>query len=188
MTLDSLFRWRNRYKWLGYIMVPLKILATGLLIKFRMPGTHIGLVVFCEVIGSIAAGSIVMIEQIAIMASVSHRDVAVGLALLGMVTSCGGSIGQTISTAIWTNTLPQNLVKHLPDELKADAATIYGDLTVQLGYEWGSPARDAIVQAYADTQKLMLIAATVTLVGPIIWISLMKNHRLDKEQTKGLVF
>ena len=169
-------------------MVPIRILATGLLIKFRMPGTHIGLVVFCEVIGSIASGSIVMIEQISIMASVPHRDVAVGLALLSMVTSCGGSIGQAISSAIWTNTLPSNLAKLLPDDLKGEAAAIYGDLTVQLGYEWGSPARDAIVHAYAETQKLMLIAATVSLVGAILWIGLMKNHRLDREQTKGLVF
>lgn len=169
-------------------MVPIQILATCLLIKFRMPGTHIGLVAFCEVIGAIAGGSIVMLEQISIMASVPHRDVAVGLALLGMVTSCGGSIGQTISSAIWTNTLPKNLEKYLPDDLKANATTIYGDLTIQLGYEWGSPARDAIVQAYADTQKIMLIAASVALVGPIIWVSLMKNNRLDREQTKGMVF
>ena len=169
-------------------MIPIRILATGLLIKFRMPGTHIGLVVFCEVIGSIASGSAVAIEQIAIMASVPHKDVAVGLALLSMITSMGGSIGQAISSAIWTNTLPANLEKMLPDELKGEAATIYGDLTAQLSYEWGSPARDAIVHAYAETQKLMLIAATVSLAGTILWISLMKNHRLDKQQTKGVVF
>ncbi|KAI1081339.1 MFS general substrate transporter [Whalleya microplaca] len=183
------FRWSERYKWVGLMLVPLQILSTGLLIKFRMPGTHIGLIVFCEVIGSIAGGGLVMVQEIAIMASVPHRDVAVGLALLGMVTSCGGSIGQTISGAIWTNTLPRNLAEALPEELKANASAIYGSLPMQLSFEVGTPARDAIIHAYAETQKVMLIAATVALVGPIIWVSLMKNNRLgDREQTKGLVF
>ncbi|MGC8200988.1 hypothetical protein, partial [Salmonella enterica] len=72
----------------------------------------------------------------------------VGLALLDLVTSVGGAIGQTISGAIWTNLMPQKLSLYLPDDLKADALTIYGDLTAQLSYEWGSPAREAIVQAY----------------------------------------
>lgn len=179
----------DRYKWLGYIAVPMQILFTGLMIYFRMPGTHIGFIIMCEIFVSFAAGTLVAIESIAVMASVSHRDVAVGLALLDMITSIGGAIGSTISGVIWTNLMPGKLSLYLPDELKGDALAIYGDLTAQLSYEWGTPARDAIVQAYAETQKVMLIASVSALAGPLVWIWMMKNHRLaDKEQTKGVLF
>lgn len=182
-------RLTNRYKWLGMVMLPLQILMTGLMIKFRMPDTHVGYVIMCEVLGSVAGGTFVMIEQIAVMASVPHRDVAVGIALLNLITSVGGAIGQSISGAIWTNLMPSKLSKYLPEELQADALTIYGDITQQLAFPWGSPEREAIVKAYGETQKVMLIASVVALAGPIAWITLMKNHRLsEREQTKGLLF
>lgn len=181
-------RWTNSFKWLGLVGVPLWILFTGLMIHFRTPGTHLGLVVMCEVITSLAGGTLAQVEQIAIFSSVPPRDVAVSLALLAMVTSVGGAIGQSVSGAIWTNTLPGRLRQYLPDELKDQAATIYGDLTVQLGYEWGSEARDAIVRAYGDTQKYMLIASVAASVGSLIWVAIMKNQTLkDKPNLKGVV-
>lgn len=123
------------------------------------------------------------------MSSVPHRDVAVALAVLALVTAVGGAIGQSISGAIWTNTLPGLLRTYLPEELKANSTTIYGDLEVQLGYEWGSPARSAIVRAYGETQKYMLIASLVSAAGSVVWVSILKNERLsDKQQTKGVLF
>ncbi|KAJ0270635.1 hypothetical protein COL940_011538 [Colletotrichum noveboracense] len=189
VPVGLLMRFTDRYKWLGLAAIPLQMLSTGLMIKFRMPDTHVGLVIMCEVLGSFAGGTIVMVEQIAIMASVAHRDVAVGLALLALVTSVGGAIGQSISGAIWTNLMPSKLERYLPDELKDQALLIYGDLVTQLSYPVGTPERDAIVRAYGETQKIMIIASLVALVGSIIWVSLMKNHRLsDKQQTKGVLF
>ncbi|RSL75945.1 hypothetical protein BHE90_013732 [Fusarium euwallaceae] len=189
VPVGILMRLTDRYKWLGMVMLPLQILMTGLMIKFRMPDTHVGYIIMCEVLGSLAGGTFVMVEQIAVMASVPHRDVAVGIALLNLVTSVGGAIGQSISGAIWTNLMPSKLAKYLPEELQADALTIYGDITQQLAFPWGSPEREAIVKAYGETQKVMLIASVVALAGPIAWITLMKNHRLsEREQTKGLLF
>lgn len=182
-------RFSDRYKWLGWASIPLQMLSTGLMIKFRMPDTHVGLVIMCEVLGAFAGGTIVLVEQIAIMASVAHRDVAVGLALLALVTSVGGAIGQSISGAIWTNLMPSKLESYLPDELKDQALTIYGDLATQLSYPVGTPERDAIIRAYGETQKVMIIASLVALVGSVLWVALMKNHRLsDKQQTKGTLF
>ncbi|KAM0433478.1 hypothetical protein ACHAPT_004358 [Fusarium lateritium] len=189
VPVGILLRLTDRYKWLAMVMLPLQILMTGLMIKFRMPDTNVGYVIMCEVLGSIAGGTFVMVEQIAVMASVPHRDVAVGIALLNLVTSVGGAIGQAISGAIWTNLMPSKLSRYLPEELQANALIIYGDITQQLAFPWGSPERDAIVKAYGETQKVMLIASVVALAGPVAWILLMKNHRLsEKEQTKGLLF
>lgn len=182
-------RWTDSFKWLGLVAVPVWILFTGLMIHFRMPGTNIGYVVMCEVFTSLAGGTLASVEQIAVMSAVPHRDVAVSLALLALVTSVGGAVGQTISGAIWTNTLPGKLREYLPQELKGQAAAIYGDLTMQLGYEWGSPAREAIIKAYGETQKYMLIASVVASAGSLIWVVIMKNERLkDKQQTAGVLF
>ncbi|GKT50120.1 MFS siderochrome iron transporter 1 [Colletotrichum spaethianum] len=189
IPVGLLMRYTDRYKWLGLVAVPLQIFSTGLMIKFRMPDTSVSLVIMCEVLGSLAGGTIVMVEQIAVMASVPHRDVAIGLALLAMITSVGGAIGSSISGAIWTNLMPSKLADYLPDELKGEALLIYGDLTRQLSYEWGTPERDAIVLAYGETQKIMIIASLVALAGPIVWVSLMKNHKLsERSQTKGVLF
>lgn len=158
------------------------------MIKFRTPGTSIGLVIMCEVFSSLSASAFLPLEQAAIMTVVEQRDLSASLALLGVVTSIGGAVGQAISGAIWTNTLPSRLAQYLPDELKGDAALIYGDLTVQLGYEWGSAGREAIVRAYGDTQKYMLIASVAAAVGSLVWVCLLKDHTLkDKEQTVGVL-
>lgn len=158
------------------------------MIKFRTPGTSIALVVMCEVFTSLSASSLLPVEQAAIMTAIEQRDLSASLALLGVVTAIGGAVGQSISGAIWTNTLPSRLADYLPQELKADAATIYGDLTIQLGYEWGSPGRDAIIRAYGDTQRYMLIASLAASVGSMIWVIMIKDHTLkDKEQTVGVL-
>lgn len=158
------------------------------MIKFRTPGTPIGLVIMCEVFSSLSASALLPVEQAAIMTAIEQRDLSASLALLGVVTSIGGAVGQAISGAIWTNTLPSRLADYLPQELKADAALIYGDLTVQLGYEWGSDGREAIIRAYAETQKYMLIASVVASLGSLVWVVLIKDHTLkDKEQTVGVL-
>lgn len=159
------------------------------MLKFRMPGTNVAYVVMCEVFTSLAGGTLAQVQQIAVMSTVPHRDVAVALAVLALVTAVGGAIGQSISGAIWTNTLPGLLRSYLPEELKADWATIYGDVETQLGYIWGSPAREAIVRAYGETQKYMLIASLASSAGSLVWVSILKNERLsDKQQTKGVIF
>ncbi|KAF6805734.1 siderophore iron transporter mirb [Colletotrichum sojae] len=189
VPVGFLMKFSDRYKWLGLAAIPLQMLSTGLMIKFRMPDTSVGLVIMCEVLGSLAGGTLVLVEQIAIMASVPHRDVAVGLALLGLVTSVGGAIGQSISGAIWTNLMPSKLERYLPDELKSQALLIYGDITTQLSYPVGTPERDAIIRAYGETQKIMIIASLVSLVGSAVWVCLLKNHRLsERQQTKGVLF
>lgn len=189
VPVGLLIRYTDRFKWLALISVPLWILFTGLMLKFRMPGTNIAYVIMCEVFTSLAGGTLAQVGQIAAMSTVAHGDVAVALAVLALVTAVGGAIGQSISGAIWTNTLPGLLRSYLPEHLKADWSTIYGNLEIQLGYEWGSPAREAVVRAYGETQKYMLVASLAASAGSLVWVSILKNERLsDKQQTKGVLF
>ena len=75
-----------------------------------------------------------------------------------------------------------------PAEEQGNIDAIFGDLTVQLSYPVGSPARDAIIRSYGESQKLMLIAATAVLVIP--WVAAMWWRDLnvkERKQTKGNV-
>merc|ERR1711939_1244087 len=101
----------------------------------------------------------------------------------------GGTLGLAIAAAMWTGIFPQKLLENLPASAQSDFASIYGDLTVQASYPVGSPTRIAIDKSYAETQRLMLIAATslytITLVSTALWKDIdVKNMT---QRTKGLI-
>lgn len=185
-------RYTDRYKWAAIVALPIQILMTGLMIHFRQPGTQIGLLVIVEVFGAMcgamSGAMMVADEQIAVVAAVPHENVAVGLALLAMVTSIGGSVRQTVSTAIWTQTVPKKIVEYLPVELKAQGPTIYARLVTQLSFSWDSAERQAVVRAYGDAQRLMVIVGTCALVPYILWVAMLKDHKLsERGARKGLI-
>ncbi|KAB2571280.1 Siderophore iron transporter mirB [Lasiodiplodia theobromae] len=184
-----LIRISGRFKWLALLAVPVSTLATALLIYFRHPGTNIGYVVMCQILSAFAGGTLVMCEQLAAMAAVPHNEVAAVLALEGMFTSIGGSIGQSISGAIWTNMMPQKMLEYLPESEKANAAMIYGSLPMQLAFPVGSPARDAIIAAYGYVQRRMLIAGVAFMPVALGCVLLWRDINVKKlQQTKGNVF
>lgn len=184
-----MIRYTGRFKWLGLVAVPISALATGLLIYFRHPGTPVGYIVMTQIFSAFSGGTLVMAEQLAAMSAVPHNEVAVVLALEGLFTSIGGSIGQSISGAIWTNLMPGKLLEYLPAEEKGNASRIYGSLDVQLSYPIGSVARDAIIQAYGYVQRRMLIAGVCFMPLALGCVLLWRNIDVKgKQQTRGVVF
>lgn len=179
----------GRFKWLLYGAVPLYIFAIGLMIYFRTPEKSVGYLVMCQVFIAFAGATLILVQQVAVMAAVDHQHIAAILALLGMTGYIGGAIGNAISGAIWTNTFPQALARLLPEESLGDVDTIYGDLTAQLSYEEGSPTRIAIQAAYGFAQKRMLIAGEAVMALALIWVLVIRNISVkEKEQMKGLLF
>ncbi|OTB00205.1 hypothetical protein M426DRAFT_47614, partial [Hypoxylon sp. CI-4A] len=184
-----LMRRTGRFRWQLQIAVPLYILFVGLLIYFRKPETSIGLIVMCEVLIALAGGTMIVGMQVGVMAASNHNDVAAVLALLSLFGNVGGSVGNAISGAIWTNTLPDNLQRLLPESAKADWEDIYDSLDVQLSYPIGSDVRTAIINAYAQTQTYMLITGTVIMALSLIWVQLIRDVKLNEiKQTKGVLF
>jgi hypothetical protein len=106
-------------------------------------------------------------------------NIAVALPLLSMVTSIGGNVGQTISTALWTNTVERKIVGYLPLGMKHQSHAIYASLVTQLSFEWDNPQRQAIVRAYGEAQRLMVIVGTCALVPCILWVAMMKDYKLS---------
>ncbi|TGJ88108.1 hypothetical protein E0Z10_g696 [Xylaria hypoxylon] len=184
-----LIRRTGRFKWLLYIGVPLYIFAQGLMIYFRRPNQSVGYLIFCQVLISIGGSIFIIVEQLAILAAVEHRDVASALGLLYVVGTVGGSLGATISGAIWTNTFEGALERYLPASSLPDLEDIYGDLSTQLSYPIGSATRLAIQNAYGYAQTRMLAAGTGIMGLCLIWMLLIRNIDVRKvEQVKGKLF
>ncbi|KAL3424961.1 Siderophore iron transporter mirB 2 [Phlyctema vagabunda] len=189
-----LIRYTGKFKWLAYAGMPFCVLGTVLLIHFRTPSSHVGYLVMCQLFNGISSGIWASTAQLSVMASVTHQEIAVSLALWGMFGSIGAAIGLAIAGALWTNVLPTALYNNLPLDSKDLAATIYGSIVVQKSYPMGSPIRDAIIAAYADVQRKMVIAGAAFTPLLLVCIIIGKNINVRKleeghsKQSKGNVW
>lgn len=190
MIVSSLIRYTGDYYWTSFAGVPFAALGTGLLAHFRVPGTHVGLLVMCQVLVGIGTGMFTQCGQLALMSVLTHQEIAVALALYGLFGSIGAAIGNAIAGAIWTNILPAQLAKNLPASVVDQAAEIYGSIEVQLSHPMGSPIREAIIKSYGVVQHKMVIAGSAFVPVFVLCIFLYKNINVKEKlsQTKGNVF
>ncbi|KAI0603975.1 hypothetical protein TUN199_11771 [Pyrenophora tritici-repentis] len=154
--------------------------------RFKYVATFI---LVCQIFIAIAQGVIVICDEIAILATVSHEHVAVCLAVLGIFANTGGAIGLTIASAIWQDILPKKLMEYLPPEELPNFLMIYGDISTQLSYPMGSPTRLAIQHAYADALLRLLAASTGVWVIGAVGVLMWRNINVkDIKQTKGNIW
>ncbi|KAF4998654.1 hypothetical protein FGRMN_2980 [Fusarium graminum] len=177
------------FKWLLWIGVPLYTFAQGLMIYFRSPTGYVGYLVMTQIFISVGGSVFTICMQLAVLAAVDHQHVAAALAMLSVTGTAGGSIGYTISGAIWTNTFEKALIEYLPSSALDNLTDIYGNLEVQLSYAKGSPERIGIQQAYGYAQTRMLAAGTAIMALSFVWVALIRNLKVSEmKQTKGNVF
>jgi MFS family permease len=182
-------RYTGKFKWVAlWCGLPLTILGVALMIAFRQPDVNIGYIVMCQIFIAFGGGTLVICEQIAVMAVTSHQYVAVVLAIEGMFSSIGGAIGSAVAAAIWTGVFPGRLERYLPEEEQENLALIVGDITAQMGFPVGTPARDAVNRAYGDAQRYMLISASCVLVIAVAATLVWRNVNVKNfKQVKGTV-
>ncbi|KAL4752248.1 major facilitator superfamily domain-containing protein [Aspergillus terricola var. indicus] len=133
----------GRFKWILMWAVPLYLLASGLMIYSRTPGHSVGYMCMCQIFLAVGGGTMILIEQVAVLAASRHEDYAAMLALLSTFGNIGSAVGSSVSGAIWTNTLPQKLREYLPAETRHLWSDIYDSLDTQLSYP----------NAYASSQR-----------------------------------
>jgi MFS family permease len=189
LVVGVLIRVTGRFKWLAlYFGLPITALGVGLMIAFRQPDVNIGYIVMCQIFIAFGGGALVICEQMAAMAATTHQYIAVVLALEAMFSRIGGAIGQSVASAVWTGVFPAKLAEYLPPEEQENLTSIYGDITVQMSYPLGTPARDAINRAYGDAQKMMLIGGTAILAVGFVATAVWRDIRVkDFKQVKGRV-
>ncbi|TIA19602.1 siderophore iron transporter-like protein mirB [Aureobasidium pullulans] len=188
LVVGIIIRYNGRLKWIAlYFGVPVNLLGVGLMIKFRHPDTSIGWIVMCQIFVAFGGGTLVICEQMTVMAVSTQQNIPAILAFEFMIANIGSSIGSAIAAAMWTGLFPTNLAKYLPASALPDLQTIYGDLTVQSSYAIGTPERDGINKAYGETQKLMVVASTCLYATIIVWVSLWREINVKgMKQNKGM--
>ncbi|EXJ81025.1 hypothetical protein A1O3_07313 [Capronia epimyces CBS 606.96] len=182
-------RYTKRFKYSClFFGLPLMFLGAGLMIYFRGRDHGIGYLVMCQIFIAFGGGTLVIGEDMAVMAAADRDGVPMMLSLIGLMSSVGGAVGYAVSSAIYNNTFPQKLLNSLPADAKDDYTTIYmGGYLTQMTYPVGSPIRDAIDYAWGESQKYGAISATCILVLAIPSIAIWKNYNVDKKQNKGTV-
>jgi len=189
IIVGLLIKRTGKFRWLFYFSVPLYMLGVGLMIYFRRPDFSVGYSVMCQIFIALGGGTMIIAQQVGILAAGTHDNAASLLALLSVAGWIGGAVGSAISGAVWTHTLPGALQRLLPAEALPDWSTIYDSLDVQLSYETGSDIRTAIIWAYAEAQTRMLIAGTAIMALSLGWMFLIRDIKLTKDQqAKGTVF
>ncbi|KFY14795.1 hypothetical protein V491_05904 [Pseudogymnoascus sp. VKM F-3775] len=181
--------WSGHYKYVNlFLGLPLTILGLGLMYYFSTPGWHYGYFIFAQILLSIGHSFIIICDEVAAMAAVSHQYVAVVLAMEGLFSSIGGGIGSTLSAAIWASAFPKALAGHLPDQDLPNIREIYSSVTTQLSFPIGSNTRIAIQDAYSDAQKRLLIPGiAVWIIGIVAVLAWRDVNLKNVKQVKGNV-
>ncbi|CAI7671630.1 unnamed protein product [Penicillium palitans] len=176
-----------RFKYIClFFGAPLMILGSGLMIYFRGADHGIGYVVMCQIFIAFAGGTLVIGEDMAVMAAGGREGTPMMLALIGLFSNIGGAIGLAVGAAIYNNVFVDTLTTQLPDNLKANATQIYlGGITVQSTYPWGTPLREAVAYTWGYAQRLNCIASTAILALAIPCILVWKNYDVNLKQNKG---
>jgi MFS family permease len=168
--------------------LPLMILGSGLMIRFRGQDSNIGYVVMCQIFIAIAGGTLVIGEDMAVMAASNRDGVPMMLALIYLSSSLGGAIGYAVCASIYKATFPKALQNALPTSTAADWYTIYmGGALTQMTYLPGTETREAINYAWGYSQKYNCISSTAILALAIPAIAIWKNYNVDRQQVKGSV-
>ncbi|KAF2638554.1 siderophore iron transporter mirB [Massarina eburnea CBS 473.64] len=180
-----ILRYNGRLKWYSLFWgVPLTMLGVGLMIEFRWPDKSIGYIVMCMIFIAFGGGVLVISEQTTLMAVSKQQDFPALLACESMIIAIGSAIGSTIAGAIWTGIFPVRLQQNLPADALDNLTAIYGDLTTQSSYAWGSPTREAINLSYAETQRYMLIAAVCIYSTMLVSVGLWQNVDVKKQKQR----
>ncbi|KAH6865955.1 major facilitator superfamily domain-containing protein [Alternaria rosae] len=197
-TFSPLIAWwihkSGNFKWTAYTGVPIVLLGTALLIPFRNPSTNPGVLAFTQVLVGLGTAFFATCAQLAVMVPVTHQEIAVVNAVWGLFGSFGSSIGYAIAGGMWNNILPGQMLMRLPEASKPDYMKIFGNITLQSSFLDGTPERDAVVGAYADVQRKMVITGAcfvpLCLASIYIWknINVKKLEEENGKQTKGNVF
>ena len=142
----------------------------------------------CFLFISISQGVLVVTDEIAMLAAGSHEHVAAMLAIVSIFGNIGGGIGMTIAAFIWSDIVPDRLVRYLPSEELPNLNKIFGEITTQLSYPMKSLTRLAIQHAYEDAMLRLLLASTaisvVGIIGPLTWRNINVK---EVQQNKGHV-
>lgn len=158
------------------------ILAMGLLIKYRDGSAGVSGMIGAQIVLGFGGGLFPYPTQALVQAASSHEQMATMTALYLSFYQIGSALGNAISTAIWTQTLPKKLLEHLGDATAA-ASAYASPITYIASYPLGTPERTAVIDAYSEVQRYLAI--TGLCLSLIVFVSslFLRNYKVDERQS-----
>lgn len=156
------------------------VLGIGLMLRYRNADANTAQIVMTQVVVGIGGGMLNVPAQLGVQASSLHQEVGAATALFLTIVSLGGAVGSAVSGAIWTYNIQKKLNLYLPESAKGNVKSIFSSAVVAQTYAMGTPERVAIVRAYDETMKILLIIAVCVCIPMLPFGILMENHKLDQ--------
>lgn len=163
----------RRFKWILVSGSCVRLLGTGLMIRYRRGGTTVAQAVWPQILQGLGGGIQGVLLETASQISVRHQDVSMVLAAVLMIFELGGSIGSAIYSAILNDQFPVMLQKYMP----ADEAKNY---TYVLWYKTSGKVRESIIHAYNDSAVLTLYAAIAFVCCTVVCALFIRDWHLPK--------
>ncbi|PVH17112.1 uncharacterized protein CXQ87_004673 [Candidozyma duobushaemuli] len=166
--------------------------AMGLFVHFRGDNDGIngkyfrdGLAVaFC--IDGFATGFFMRPVGVSIQSCTNYEYMATVTALFAAIYKIGGAIGTCVSGAIWTQKMYPTIYSKM-EQLGVDTSlakpAYQSPYKFIVKHTWGTPARRAVVLAYADLQRQLCIVAICLLVPLLVFVFLLRDHKLGDEMS-----
>ncbi|CAO3618789.1 unnamed protein product [Cunninghamella blakesleeana] len=179
-------RYVRRIKWCAVVGSIIYSLGLGLMIKYRsaLDNGYAG-VIGAQLVLGIGGGLIPYPVQAHIQTETKHEHVAIITAIFLTSRHVGSALGNAISGAIWTNTLPNGMVDNfqsIANGTELAHAAYNSPLTFIKGYPIGTPERTAMIAAYDNTQKILTITGCALSVLVIIAAVTLSNPVLGDEK------
>ncbi|KAF9105126.1 hypothetical protein BGX27_009795 [Mortierella sp. AM989] len=162
--------------WIGIVI---HTIGLGLQIPARHPDSSDAFVVVSQIIVGAAAGMANIASSVAVTGAVSKADVAIVIGFTQILGSFGYAFGSALTGGIWTQYLPSRLAKHITGEYDE-----YQAMNDPLAYipNLDTVTRSQLIDAYADSQLLLLIIAMSMAALVCIVTALMKHVDLLQDQ------
>lgn len=160
------------------------ILAMGLLVKYRTDGGNAGVagMIGAQVVLGVGGGLFAYPVQALVQAASSHEMMATMTALYLTFYQIGSALGNAVSTAIWTQTLPGRLTRELGNATLA--LSVYADpFTFASTSGWETAERQQVVKAYGETQRLLAITGICLSLVTLIAALGLRNYKVDERQS-----
>ncbi|KAF8205498.1 major facilitator superfamily domain-containing protein [Mycena galopus ATCC 62051] len=166
---------KTGYKKALITALAIRIFGVGLMFYARSH-TNTAALVMTQIIQGMGGGVAAVASQIGAQGAVPHQDVALATAALLLSAEVGGVVGTAAAGAIWVNRLPIEIAQHVPSLNSTEIAGYVGSPTlVRL---LTGETYDAMVSAYSDTMRLMLIPGIVIGIIPFIAAFFVNDFRL----------
>lgn len=159
------------------------MIALGIMVKYRGGLSSHGGVIAGQVLLGVGSGLFTHSTQALLQALVSHEVMSTVTMLYSASYYVGSAIGSSISGAVWTQALPHQINKRIANATIAKMA-YKAPLSFIVKNKWGTPGREALVEAYRHVQKILIVISLCFCVPIVCLAVLLDDPVLENVQAK----